>query len=291
MSDQESERPGGTLPGLKKSDLLTRQTGDGSFEFIVESDASSEGYDYEAEPGVSPAAESHLPVGARNQKSAFLIGAAIVVVMVLIGAGFAFSKMGDKPADRGAEVVDQEVAGFRPYGGGEAVVRDAKPAAPARRARVNPVVPAPAPVEEPPEQFVQETYEEEMPSNVVPEQEAEWQVGENEQIREEEELPAAPMRALTRDRMNLKQVQLLNKDSERIRTVTGREDLRRRGSSRQLDRIRRSQQVEESVQETFEEELPYDEEESPVLEEESFEESGSEEEYYEDEEELEEEIY
>src|SRR5690606_19834104 len=108
------------------------------------------------------------------------------------------------------------------YGGGEAQVREER-TAPERRARVKPA--GLEPVEAPQEQFVQEVYEE-RPPDVIPEPETmpetEWQVGENEQIREEEEeLPAPPIRSIARDRINLQQVQLQGMDAERIREVAG----------------------------------------------------------------------
>src|SRR5690554_5804919 len=101
MTDQESERPSTTQPGLKKSDLLTRQTGDGSFEFIVESDAS-ENYAYEADSGSGAHDESQLSVHPRDKKPVMLIGAGILLLIVLIGAGIAFSKSGSDPAETDA---------------------------------------------------------------------------------------------------------------------------------------------------------------------------------------------
>lgn len=286
MTDQESERSGGTQPGLKKSDLLTRQTGDGSFEFIVESDVS-ESYGFETEAGAGLHHESYLPVRPRDKKPVVLIGVGVLLLMLLTGAGILISKPGNDSAERGTKAMDQEVAGFRPYGGGEAPAREER-TVPERKARLKAVMPEP--VEEPQDKFMQEVYEEE-PSNVEPEpetmQETEWQVGENEQVREEEELPAPPIRSIARDRINLQQIQLQGMDSERIREVVGREGREgRRG--RQLERVRRSR-LDDAYRENQDEQKRY-EAESQVLDEEHFEEPGAEEEYYE-EEALDDEIY
>ncbi len=282
MTDQESERPGGTQPGLKKVDLLTRQTGDGSFEFIAESDAS-ESYSYEAEPGVSLHDESQLPISTRDKKPVFLIGGVVLLLIVLISAGVAFSKIGNEQGERDTKMMDQEVSGFRPYGGSEAAPRAERPS-PERNTRS--VKRLAEPIEEPQEQFVPETFDE-SPSSVVPESETEWQVGENELIREEDEnLPSEPVRSMARDRINLQNLHLRGMDSEKIRQVSERGG---RASSRQMEAVRQGLQADEAAQNNLDEARRF-QKESQGAEEEHLDESAVEDEGYE-EEELDEEIY
>lgn len=293
MTEQESERSGGTLPGLKKSDLLSRQTDDGSFEFIVESEPS-ENYSYEAEVSGGLTNDSQLPVRPRDTKRVGLIAAAVLLVIVLIGVGVAFSKSGSDSTRSDSESSGQEVvSGFKPYGGGDPTAR-AEPAVKERTARTRR---APEPVQEPEEYFEPESEAfEEMPSKADSDQEKEWQIGESEPAREVlDDISGIPRRSLARDRVQLQNFNPRGMASERMRAISEESGKRPREldrvTSRRIDRMKQDMQANESIDESREQEGLYDSEQ-PAYDEQAVQESDYEEEYYEeDEEELEEEIY
>jgi hypothetical protein len=146
MSGHEGEKTT-TLTGLKRSEVL-RQTEDGAFEFIVD-EVEEDGVGPTApmfDEGPEPAVRMLRPWRKR------LLIAAPVAAVVLIGTGVALTRDSNSPqtSREAAQVILDEVPGFRPYGGGEAVPRQA-----ARRPNPKPV--APVPVRE----FDDEIYEDE----------------------------------------------------------------------------------------------------------------------------------
>lgn len=293
MSDTESERPGGTQPGLKKNDLLTRQTGDGSFEFIVEP-ASGDAYAYEAEASVgSSQPDAPAPSDTHRVKRLALIGVGLVLLVVAIGVSLSFGKSKDSKAGReDSATAEHEVAGFKPYGGGEPAPRAERPAASqSPRARQAAAVP----VEVPQENFVEEAVEEPVNALTEPETQPEpdWAVGESEEYvqEEEENTPGRIIRSMPRDRVNIQQLSPRGIQTERLRNITEREGRRVLSSdrigARRIQNLRSRQEAEESA----ENESAYEVEEQ-VLEE-DFQEPAMEEEYFEEEyeEEFEEENY
>ncbi|MBA2661764.1 MAG: hypothetical protein H0U74_05675 [Bradymonadaceae bacterium] len=131
MSDQESDRVT-TQPGLKKNELLTRQTGDGSFEFIV--DAA----DAELTPvGVEVSGIEEQLRAPKHWRTGLIVGSVALLVVVLIGGYALFANDEGKSGSRDATALgSEEVSGFKPYGGGEPMPRAIKAPAGSRTKQV-----------------------------------------------------------------------------------------------------------------------------------------------------------
>ncbi|MFU8805694.1 MAG: hypothetical protein ACNA8W_17910 [Bradymonadaceae bacterium] len=168
MTGHEGEKTT-TLTGLKRSEVL-RQTEDGSFEFIVD--------EAEEEVGSAPrsmdAEEPEPAVRAIRPWRKRLLLAAPVTAVALIIIGIVLTRDSEEETrPRGsAEVILDDVPGFRPYGGVESTPK-------ARPQRKAPARAIPRPKVE--EEFDEEFLDEEFYDEPQDENEDRWAVGQRDE--------------------------------------------------------------------------------------------------------------